>query len=113
MKPGSVKLLVLFGGFLVLMGIIAIRLVDIQIADHEYYENIAARMHGFLRPIPAKRGTLYDRNLRPLTMTLPAYRVCADPSLIEDPTGRSMSRRCAILRASISQVFSLRSREGV
>ncbi len=85
MKPGALKLFVLFAGFMLLAGVVVVKLVDIQIVNHEYYSSIAARQHGFIRPIPAKRGTIYDRHLRPLVMTVPAYRVCADPSLIENP----------------------------
>jgi cell division protein FtsI/penicillin-binding protein 2 len=85
LKPGALKLFVLFAGFMLLTGVVVVKLIDIQIVNHEYYGGIAARQHGFIRPIPAQRGTIYDRHLKPLVMTLPAYRVCADPTLIENP----------------------------
>jgi cell division protein FtsI/penicillin-binding protein 2 len=86
MKPGPYKLFILLAGFVVFIALIVIRLVDIQVMSHDYYSKIAVRQHGFVRAIPAKRGSILDRNLQPLAMTLPAYQVCADPSLIENPS---------------------------
>lgn len=85
MKPGPYKLLVLLAGFAVLAGMIVVRLVDLQIVNHAYYLDIARRQSGSIEEIPAKRGTILDRHLRPLAMTLPAFRVCADPSVIACP----------------------------
>jgi cell division protein FtsI/penicillin-binding protein 2 len=84
MKPGAYKMFILFAGFLVFVALIVVKLVDIQIVKHDYYSKIANQQHGFIRSIPAKRGSIFDRNLQPLAVTLPAVRVCADPSMIED-----------------------------
>jgi cell division protein FtsI/penicillin-binding protein 2 len=85
MKPGPYKLLILLAGFAVFAGIVIVRLVDLQIVNHAYYLDIADRQSGLIEEIPAKRGTILDRHLRPLAMTLPAFRVCADPSAIGRP----------------------------
>jgi cell division protein FtsI/penicillin-binding protein 2 len=85
MKPSEKKIIVLFVGFLILLGIITVRLVDLQIFHHAYYAEKAREQQVFLTSVPAKRGTIYDRNMRPLAMTLPAYQVFADPEMIADP----------------------------
>ena len=85
MKPSEKKIIVLFVGFIILLAAIVGRLVDLQIFDHAKYVQMAEDQQVFLSSIPAKRGTVYDRNLRPMTMTLPAYQVFADPEMIADP----------------------------
>lgn len=84
MRPGVGRLLVLLFGFVAFAIILIGKLVSVQIVDHEYYKAIAVGQHGYLRPIPAKRGTIYDRNGRVLATTMPAYRVYADPSMVDD-----------------------------
>jgi cell division protein FtsI/penicillin-binding protein 2 len=112
MKPNVLRLSIMLLGFLALLGLLVAKLADIQIAKHAYYEEIAGNQHGFERPIPAPRGSILDRNHRPLAASLPAYRVSADPGVIEDPEGtvsalagvmaidsRRLSRRLAELES--------------
>lgn len=86
MKPSERKIVVIFVGFLVILGIVVIRLFDLQVLDHQRYSQMARDQQVFLADIPAHRGTIYDRNLRPLAMTRPAYQVFADPQAIENPS---------------------------
>jgi cell division protein FtsI (penicillin-binding protein 3) len=83
-RPGVGRLLVLLVGFVAFAVILVAKLVSVQIVDHDYYKAIAVGQHGYLRPIPAKRGTIYDRTGRVLATTMPAYRVYADPSMVDD-----------------------------
>ena len=85
MKPSERKIVAIFVGFLVILGIIVIRLFDLQVLDHARYTKMALDQQVFLANIPADRGTIYDCNLRPLAMTRPAYQVFADPEMIADP----------------------------
>lgn len=85
MKPSEKKIIVLFAGFIVLLALLLGRLVDLQILDHAKYVKMAEDQQVFLSLVPAKRGAVYDRNLRPLAMTLPAYQVFADPEMVVDP----------------------------
>ena len=87
MKPGLVRLSILLLSFLAFLGLLIGNLAKIQIAEHGRYKEIAAKQHGFIRRIPAKRGAILDRNHRPLAATLPAYRVFGDPRAITDPRG--------------------------
>lgn len=51
----------------------------IQIFRSSYLSNLAQRQHEHLKSIDPKRGTIYDRNLRPLAINLPVYSVYANP----------------------------------
>lgn len=84
MRPGVGRLLVMLAGFAAFAVILVARLFSIQIIDHDHYKAIAMRQHRSRGPIPAKRGTIYDRNGRVLASTMPAYRVYADPCMVED-----------------------------
>jgi cell division protein FtsI (penicillin-binding protein 3) len=83
-RPGVGRLLVLLAGFVAFAVILVGKLVSVQIIDHDYYKAIAVGQHGYLRPIPAKRGTIYDRTGRVLATTMPAYRIYADPCMVDD-----------------------------
>ena len=85
MKPSEKKIIFLFVAFVVLLAVIVGRLIELQIFKHDYYWKLAQDQQVFFSSIPAKRGTVYDRNLRPLAMTLPAYQVFADPEFVTDP----------------------------
>jgi cell division protein FtsI (penicillin-binding protein 3) len=85
MRPGIYKLLFLFLVFLGVTVGVAAKLIDLQILKHHHYSRLARRQHAFFRTIPAKRGTVYDRNMRQLAVTLPAYMVFADPMVLENP----------------------------
>jgi cell division protein FtsI/penicillin-binding protein 2 len=87
MKPGLLRLSAMLLCFFAVLGLLIGKLAKIQIAEHGYYKEIADRQHGFERLIPAERGAVLDRNLRPLAASLPAYRVFADPRVISNPVG--------------------------
>lgn len=93
MKPSQRKIVIIFVGFVVLLAIIIARLFDVQILNHNRYAAMASGQQNSLSKIPAKRGTIYDRSLRPLAMTLPAYQVFADPEMIGD------AKKAAVLLA--------------
>jgi cell division protein FtsI/penicillin-binding protein 2 len=84
-KPSERKIIAVFVGFLILLAIIVVRLFDLQVLEHARYAKMARDQQVFLANIPADRGTIYDRNLRPLAMTRPAYQVFADPEVIAHP----------------------------
>ncbi len=46
--------------------------------------NLAARQHNQFLELEPQRGTIFDRNLHPLALNLPAYSLYAEPKLIKD-----------------------------
>jgi cell division protein FtsI/penicillin-binding protein 2 len=95
--------LTLLIGFTAFVILLLVKLFSIQVIDGDYYYRIAVRQHGFLRPIPAERGAILDRNGRQLAVTLPAYRVYADPCMIDHPA----STACSLASAADMRVGRL------
>jgi cell division protein FtsI/penicillin-binding protein 2 len=63
----------------------AFRLVDLQVGSHEKFLKLAARKHGFRKPIFAQRGAIYDRHGEALAVNVPVRTVTADGTRIKDP----------------------------
>jgi cell division protein FtsI (penicillin-binding protein 3)/stage V sporulation protein D (sporulation-specific penicillin-binding protein) len=61
------------------------RLIDISVARHDEYSEIAAQKNSIRQPIYARRGLIYDRNGEILADNAPIRTVIADGSRIEHP----------------------------
>jgi cell division protein FtsI (penicillin-binding protein 3) len=72
---------------LVVVSLVAVtgRLVQLQVVSAGEYaaRGLAQRLHTL--PIPAERGTIFDRNGNELSMSVRQSTVYADPSLVKDP----------------------------
>ncbi len=69
---------VLCGGLLLL----TFKLVFLQLSHDHNLSGIAARQKNVVQQLPPHRGTIYDRNLRPLAMTLEVDSIFANPAQI-------------------------------
>ncbi len=73
--------------------IITVRLADIQIFQHTFYEALAADQHNLYEQLSPTRGQIYVRDhanpdqLYPLAANKSYYLVYAEPMRIEDPEG--------------------------
>jgi cell division protein FtsI (penicillin-binding protein 3) len=85
MRLTSVRMLAMFAAFVILAGVVVGRFFQLQVIKHKHYERIAQSQQYKPADTPAKRGTIYDRNLRPLAVTLPAMEVFVDPHVVSDP----------------------------
>ena len=61
------------------------RLVELQVARHEEYSQMAAEKHTMRQVIHARRGLIFDRNGELLASNLPVRTVVADGSHVKDP----------------------------
>jgi cell division protein FtsI (penicillin-binding protein 3) len=97
MRLTSARMLAMFAAFVILAGVIVGRFFQLQVIRHEHYKRIAQGQHYEPADTPAKRGTIFDRNLKPLAVTLPAMQVFVDPHLVLDPeaVAKGVSRRTA------------------
>ena len=64
---------------LVCLVALSVRLVDLQILQHDYYSDIADRQQTMKRRIVAQRGTIYDRKGRTLCVSVPVDSVYLVP----------------------------------
>jgi cell division protein FtsI (penicillin-binding protein 3) len=65
--------------------VLLLRLVDLQVLDHQRYRRLAESQHIRKVEVPATRGAIYDRNGDPLAMSVQVDSVVVNPKLIPDP----------------------------
>jgi len=63
----------------------SVRLVELQVAKHQEYSQMAAEKHTMRKVLHARRGLIFDRNGELLASNLPVSTVVADGSHIKDP----------------------------
>ena len=66
----------------VLFYMLLARLFELQITLHYTFRAPPPRTSQVTRPIPALRGTIYDRHGRPLAINKPTFVVKMDPSVL-------------------------------
>ncbi len=78
-------------GIFLFAGIIAMRLVDIQVFQHAFYEALAVDQHSLSERLMPKRGEIYVRDaafpdqLYPVAVNKAYYLVYAEPKRVENP----------------------------
>jgi cell division protein FtsI (penicillin-binding protein 3) len=79
-----VRLLILAGVALFLMSAVFGRLAYLQLFRHSDYLGRAVRQQRRTLEISPKRGDIYDRNMRPLAMSVPVQSAFAMPGEVKD-----------------------------
>ena len=69
---------------LLLMGIVVVRLVQLQVVDHEIFAEKSQGNRVRIEAVPPIRGLVYDRKGRVLAENLPAYQLELIPEQVED-----------------------------
>ncbi|HEY5642390.1 MAG TPA: penicillin-binding protein 2 [Woeseiaceae bacterium] len=80
---------------LLLMGIVVVRLVQLQVVDHEIFAEKSQGNRVRIEAVPPIRGLVYDRKGRVLAENLPAYQLELIPEQVED-IDDTLSRLAAI-----------------
>ena len=70
--------------FLVLFGLVLLRLIDLQIIRHDELTKKAEQQYVVTIELAPKRGDIFDRNLKPLATSLKVPSIYAVPKLIND-----------------------------
>jgi len=79
------RLLVLLAGLIAIFGLVAVKVVDLQVLSPGHYLKFGASQTIRSQVLAADRGTIYDRNHTELAMSVPLKSVFADPKLVADP----------------------------
>jgi cell division protein FtsI (penicillin-binding protein 3) len=80
--------------FVLWMGGISVRLVHLQVTQHEWLKEQSQSRRENVSRTRMLRGTIYDRNQRALAMSVRVKTLYADPKEISDPdrTGRAVAK---------------------
>ena len=75
------------------LGLVVLRLVDLQIHHHNHYAERARRQQQEMVTLNAPRGTIYDARGRELAVSVPVDSAYAEPWRIDDPraTARALA----------------------
>lgn len=83
----SVRLRLLLVMLLVVLGAVLFKVAKIQSAGGEALRSAGAAQWSRTRPLPADRGTIFDRNGEELALSIPAASVSVNPKLVTDEAG--------------------------
>ena len=91
----------IIAGFLVviLMSGIVVRMIYLQIVDHDHFTTLAQDNRVKLIPLPPTRGLIYDRKNRPLALNRPAFNLEIIPEAVPD-LDKSLSDLSALIDIS-------------
>jgi cell division protein FtsI/penicillin-binding protein 2 len=98
----AIIFLVLLTGFLYSIAF----LFYIQIFRSSFLAHLAQKQHEHLITIDPKRGTIYDRNLRPLAINLPVYSVYANSRVMFNHKEEVASTLSEILHIPAGEISS-------
>jgi cell division protein FtsI (penicillin-binding protein 3) len=74
---------------IVVFSVLAARVGQLQLMSGDRYEQLALAQRLRTVPLPAERGSIFDRNGRDLAMSVQRATVYADPKLVNDPVGHA------------------------
>jgi len=81
--------------------VFAVKLILIQIFSSSRLATLAEKQHNYFVELEAVRGTIYDRNLRPLAFNVPVYSLFANPrSMSEDDKREAVAQLSPLLELS-------------
>lgn len=96
--------------FLLSFAVLLSRLFYIQTLRHNFYYKIANEQHIVSTEVPARRGTIFDRNMQVLAVNLNTDSVFANARLIKDKSSTA-KQLASILNLSESFVYERISRD--
>lgn len=92
------RLIAVFILVILAFGGMAYRLVQVQVLQADRFQALAAEQRERDIEIPARRGTIFDRNGQPLGISVDLNMVYTDPAWVEDPVATA---------AQVSKVLKL------
>lgn len=99
------RLLLLFGALVGAFGLLALRLVHLQVVRHEELRVLAQENTVVKRRIPARRGNILDVHGNLLASSTMVKNICADPKLIGDRQADVARAIAPILEMSEAEVY--------
>jgi len=94
---------VFLAGFIILIG----RLVKLQVINGRFYAQLAAKQQLSVTAVPANRGTIFDRNLKPLAQSATVWDVCVYPSYIKEGSAAKDEAMRQNIAGELSKILSM------
>lgn len=82
LRKHSLRFIVTFLIFIFCLSIFAIKLVLIQVFKSSHLASLAEKQHNYVIELEPIRGTIYDRNLRPLAFNVSVPSLYANPKVM-------------------------------
>ena len=92
--------------------VLLLRLVYLQAVQGAYFHNRATSMREEQIPLKAQRGSILDRDGKPLAVTTHTGVLVCDPTMIDDPNRTAISL-AALLGSSSEEVLPLIARRNL
>lgn len=105
------RLLFVFLTVFIVFSLLLARLAWFQLFKSSYLSKLAKDQHNIIVQLDSKRGSIYDRNMRPLAVNLKAASVYVMPSEIEDKAEavRNLARILSMDEKSVMERFGKES----
>jgi len=112
--PAYTRTRILVGLMITLGVIFVVRLFQLQVLQHDYYQQQAILEHTTKFSIPASRGLIYAHDgidkFAPLVLNEPVYTVYADPTYVKDASKVSAAMR-RIAGGNVTEKFEDRLKD--
>lgn len=82
-RKRSLRFILLFIFFILFFGFFTLKLILIQVFRSSYLNHLAQKQQTHVITLAPKRGTIYDRQLRPLALDIAAYSLYAAPRMMK------------------------------
>lgn len=105
-KMAWVLAVVFVTGFTVIIG----RLVKLQFIDGQYYQSQALSQQLSETTITANRGTIYDRNLKPLAQSATVWDIYVSPSYLKSDKSGTADEKKAKMATDLSKILNIDSK---
>jgi cell division protein FtsI (penicillin-binding protein 3) len=92
-------------------GALAVRVGQLQIANGAKYKKLSVDLALHTIPLPAERGSIFDRDGRDLAMSITRTTVYADPTLVTDPIGEA-ARLAPVLHLPVQTLHQVLADKG-
>ena len=85
-RTAFMRYMVIVAVLIMWIGIIGVRLVHLQVSEHEWLKSKAIAASQYKHERKILRGTIFDRDGKTLAISIRVKSLFADPTLIEDPS---------------------------
>ncbi len=84
LRKYPLRFICVFLTLIICLSFFSLKFVLIQVFHYSYLSQLAQKQHNHFIPLEPTRGTIYDRNLRPLALNVAVYSLYANPRIMKE-----------------------------